>query len=308
MTNTTSIISGVYGTPDKELVSIPDNAKQCSPLIPQSADIAECPNASLDYFAIAAPAGTQERRFVLAHALRALKPSGEVCVIAGKKKGGQRLKADLELLGCTHIRIDSKKHQKIASCTPPTNLSQVQDVIEENGPQLNEELGLWSQPGVFSWNRPDPGSLLLMEHLPDLSGKGADLGCGLGLLSHHVLQSDNVQSLLLIDIDRRAIEMAHRNVADDRISFLWQDARQGPRDVTDLDFIIMNPPFHDAGEEDHGLGKAFMARASSMLRKGGVCWLVANRHLPYERAINEHFKSFTPKADSHGFKVIEAIK
>lgn len=308
MTQTTKILAGVYGAPDTELVSIPEGAKQCSPLIPESADIAESPDAALDAFVIAAPAGTQERRFVLAHALRALKPTGQIQVVAGKKKGGLRLKSDLELLGCSNIAIESKKHQKIASCTPPKDLSEIRTTIEENGPQLNEELALWSQPGIFSWNRPDPGSLLLMEHLPELVGRGADLGCGLGLLSHHVLQSEKVTQLTLIDIDRRAIEMAHRNVQDERIKFLWQDARVGPKDITDLDFIIMNPPFHDSGEEDHGLGQAFMARASAMLRKGGVCWLVANRHLPYERAINTHFKSFTPRADSHGFKVIEAIK
>ncbi len=305
---TSSPISGLYGTPDKDLVSVPNDARQCSPLIPESADITECPDGSLDYFVIAAPAGTQERRFVLAQALRALKSDGELTVVAGKKKGGQRLKSDLELLQCNNIRIESKKHQKIASCSPPTDMSAIHAAIEENGPKLNEELGLWSQPGIFSWNRPDPGSILLMEHLPELSGMGADLGCGLGLLSHHVLQSEAIKKLTLIDIDRRAIEMAYRNVSDDRIKFLWQDARIGPKDMTDLDFIIMNPPFHDAGEEDHGLGKAFMARAAAMLKKGGVCWMVANRHLPYERAIKAHFSSFTPKADSHGFKVIEAIK
>ncbi len=304
----TPLKSGLYGKPDRTLVSIPKDARQCSPLFPQSADIAECPDSSLDHFAVAAPAGTQERRFVLAHALRALTPEGQLFAVAGKKKGGQRLKADLELLGCSNIRVASKKHQKIASCSPPSDLSQIHAVIEENGPQLNEELNLWTQPGIFSWNRPDPGSILLMEHLPEFSGRGADLGCGLGLLSCEVLKSDSVSEMTLIDIDRRAIEMAHRNVSDDRITFLWENARHGPKDITELDFIVMNPPFHDAGEEDHGLGKAFMERAAAMLKKGGVCWMVANRHLPYERTINEVFSSFTPKADSHGFKVIEAIK
>jgi 16S rRNA (guanine1207-N2)-methyltransferase len=45
-----------------------------------------------------------------------------------------------------------------------------------------------------------------------------------------------------------------------------------------------------------------------MLRKGGVLWIVANRHLPYEAALNEAFKNVRPVADAGGFKVYEARK
>ena len=70
----------------------------------------------------------------------------------------------------------------------------------------------------------------------------------------------------------------------------------------------MNPPFHDAGHESKGLGIAFIARAAELLRPGGVCWLVANRHLPYEAALEEKFRSVAPVAEARGFKVIEAVK
>ena len=62
---------------------------------------------------------------------------------------------------------------------------------------LVEGLGLWSQPGVFSWNRIDPGSALLAQTLPALSGKGADFGCGVGYLAHTVLASPAVTHLTL---------------------------------------------------------------------------------------------------------------
>jgi 16S rRNA (guanine1207-N2)-methyltransferase len=45
-----------------------------------------------------------------------------------------------------------------------------------------------------------------------------------------------------------------------------------------------------------------------MLRKSGVLWIVANRHLPYEAVLNEHFKNVRPVADAGGFKVYEARK
>lgn len=45
-----------------------------------------------------------------------------------------------------------------------------------------------SRPGVFAWDRIDPASALLVEHLPTtLAGHGADLGAGFGYLSAEVL-------------------------------------------------------------------------------------------------------------------------
>ena len=46
-----------------------------------------------------------------------------------------------------------------------------------------------------------PGTALLLETLPPLSGRGADLGCGLGILARAVLASEAVTALTLLDID-----------------------------------------------------------------------------------------------------------
>ena len=92
---------------------------------------------------------------------------------------------------------------------------------------------------------------------------------------------------------------------DARARFHWSDVRAAP-DLSGLDFVVMNPPFHDGGAEDKALGQAFIRRGRDMLRKGGAMWLVANRHLPYEAVLNEQFSAVTPRADKAGFKVYEA--
>ena len=43
-----------------------------------------------------------------------------------------------------------------------------------------------------------------------------------------------------------------------------------------------------------------------MLRPGGVCWLVANRHLPYEATLTAVFKSVRLDHEADGFKIFEA--
>jgi 16S rRNA (guanine1207-N2)-methyltransferase len=110
---------------------------------------------------------------------------------------------------------------------------------------------------------------------------------------------------MLIDIDRRAIDAATRNVHDPRATLLWRDVREGSG-LNGLDFVVMNPPFHDAGAEDRALGEAFIRRAAEALRPGGVCWLVANRHLPYEAALKALFPALRMAAQGDRYKIFEA--
>ena len=157
---------------------------------------------------------------------------------------------------------------------------------------------------MFSWDRLDPGTALLIEHLPKLRGHGADFGCGIGLLAHAVLVSHEVTDIVLIDIDRRAIACAEHNVSDPRARFLWADLRSAA--ISDLDFVVMNAPFHDAGAEDKSLAQQFITRAAEALGKGGVCFMVANRHLPYEAILKPAFKRAHLMIEAGGYKIYEA--
>ena len=302
-----SVHAAVYGFPSLDMVDVPGGAVQVSPLVAGSSDLADFADASLDEVVAQAPAGVAERRYVLAQALRVLKTEGRLTALAPKDRGGMRMNKELAAFGCT-IGESAKRHQRICVTLKPASLTGVEAAIAEGVPRRLDGDGLWTQPGVFSWDRLDPGSALLLKSLPLLSGVGVDLGCGIGVLAHAVLASPKVTKLTLIDLDRRAVEATKRNVNDPRVEVVWADARRGAELATGLDFVVTNPPFHDAGSEDKGLGQAFITAAAAMLRKSGVLWIVANRHLPYEAALNEHFKTVRPVADAGGFKVYEARK
>lgn len=302
-----SVHAAVYGFPSLDVVDVPGGAVQVSPLVAGSSDLADFADASLDEVVVQAPAGVAERRYVLAQALRVLKTEGRLTALAPKDRGGMRMNKELAAFGCT-IGESAKRHQRICVTLKPASLTGVEAAIAEGVPRRLDGDGLWTQPGVFSWDRLDPGSALLLKSLPLLSGVGVDLGCGIGVLAHAVLASPKVTKLTLIDLDRRAVEATKRNVNDPRVEVVWADARRGAELATGLDFVVTNPPFHDAGSEDKGLGQAFITAAAAMLRKSGVLWIVANRHLPYEAALNEHFKTVRPVADAGGFKVYEARK
>ena len=297
--------TNLFGAPPPELAEIAPDARQFSPLYPDGEDLAAQPAGALDNLAMLAPPGAIERRRALALALRALAPGAPFIVMAPKDKGGGRLARELEELGCASVQ-SAKRHHRICSAPAAGDAAAIEAAIHAGAPRFSESLGLWTQPGVFSWDRIDPGSALLMRHMPDFSGRGADFGCGIGLIAHKILASVKVKSLLMVDIDRRAIELCARNVDDPRVAILWADVRA--LNVGPFDFIAMNPPFHEAGRETKELGRGFIASAAANLRPGGQCWLVANRHLPYEAALEQKFRSVAPIAAEGGYKVIEAIK
>ncbi len=301
--------SHVYGAPPIELVGDISGLTQLSPFAPGAQALDEALPQTLDGLVMLAPPGAIERRYVLAQALRTLKPGAPLLVLAPKDKGGSRLAQELTDFGCT-FEESARRHHRICLTQGSGEAAALATAIAEGAPRLDEAMGLWTQPGVFSWNRIDPGSALLIANMPPLAGRGADLGCGLGVLSHAALASPKVKSLLMIDLDRRAIDCAKRNVADDRVSFMWCDARKIPKTLQTnaLDFIVMNPPFHESGHENQGLGQSFIQSAAALLRTGGMLWLTANRHLPYEPILKPLFKRATLIKEAGGFKIYQAQK
>jgi 16S rRNA (guanine1207-N2)-methyltransferase len=296
---------GLHGEPPAELAERPRGAAQFSPLMPGAASLEDQPPGSLASMLMLAPPGTIERRHAMALALRALGTGAPLTVLAPKDKGGSRLRKELEGFGCA-VGEEARRHHRICTTTRPSAPVGLDEAIAAGAPRLVEPPGLWSQPGVFAWDRIDPGSALLIQHLPPLAGRGADLGCGIGVLARAVLAAPAVTELTLVDLDRRAVDCARRNVGDARARFLWADLRHPAASLAGLDFIVTNPPFHDGGAEDRALGQTFVRRAASLLRRGGRLLLVANRHLPYEAVLKASFRSVALRVEAGGYKVYEA--
>ncbi len=168
------------------------------------------------------------------------------------------------------------------------------------------EGGFTTLPGVFSADAVDAGSALLAAHLPPrLPTRIVDLGAGWGWLSKQILSREGVETLHLVEADHAALESARINVSDPRARFYWSDARDFKL-PDPVNGIIMNPPFHDGRAAEPQLGAAFIASAARLLTTAGRLWMVANRHLPYEAALKDHFARVSEIGGDARFKIIEA--
>ncbi|MEM6745680.1 MAG: methyltransferase, partial [Pseudomonadota bacterium] len=162
--------------------------------------------------------------------------------------------------------------------------------------------------GIFSWDGADPGSALLAEALPPLQGVVADLGAGWGFLSAAVLASAAVARIDLIEAEHAALTCARANLDDARAAFHWADARSPRLAEGGHDAVICNPPFHEARAAEPALGDAFIASAARLLKPSGALWLVANRHLPYARALDARFAQVEELAGDRRYRIVRAAR
>src|SRR5271154_1017235 len=102
----------VYGAPLAVLAAVSPTAVQLSPLVLGAEAIETLADTSLTRLVIQAPPGALERRYVLAHALRALAADGELVVLAPKTKGGARLAGELAAFGCK-LSETARRHHRI---------------------------------------------------------------------------------------------------------------------------------------------------------------------------------------------------
>ena len=265
------------------------------------------------------PRQREEARALLAKACAACAPGGIVVAAVANDEGAKSREADLKRLAGDLV-VQSKHHCRVFRTRPdaPFDAALVEQWKRLDAARTIESDGIRfrTRPGVFAWDRADAASKLLASHLPsDLEGHVADFGAGWGYLALQALaRCPRIASLDLYEADARALALADENLADapalERnvpVRCHWHDVTGGVGER--FDAIVCNPPFHALGRgERPDIGRAFIASAATALKPGGVLWLVANRHLPYEEALSEGFASLRIVAQQGGFKIVVATK
>ncbi len=161
--------------------------------------------------------------------------------------------------------------------------------------------------GVFSYGKVDRGSRLLAEKM-DLPEEGSvlDWGCAWGLVGIVAARTWPELSVVMVDINRRACDLARRNVRrnDVEAQVICGDALQVLAGRC-FDAVLCNPPI-SAGRQ---AVLAMADQAAEMLRAGGDLWMVAATKKgakSLRRELEARFATVARTAMRGGFRVYRA--
>lgn len=257
------------------------------------------------------PRQRAEAQFVMASAWEALEVGGLFVAAAANDAGGARLEKDLQDI--LPVLQNASKHKCRVVWTTKTDQVFPEAWLQRGLLHKHAGSNAWTQPGLFSWDRVDLATGILLSLLPTgLKGVVADLGCGTGIIANHVLiHNPDVKTLVCMDADARALEACRKNLEERHqgraAEYHWVDLSRVQK-FPAVDMVIMNPPFHAEKTLAIALGQSFIGNAGAMLKPGGALWLVANAHLPYEPILQKTFKSVEKIHEGRGFKIIKAVR
>ncbi|MGL4340681.1 MAG: class I SAM-dependent methyltransferase [Rhodoglobus sp.] len=172
------------------------------------------------------------------------------------------------------------------------------------------DVALTTANGVFSPERVDPGTRVLLSNAcdPPTDGNFLDLGCGWGPVALTLALTSPQSTVWAVDVNQRALSLVHENARKMSISNIRAVTPDDvPEDMT-FTTIWSNPPIRVGKIELHGMLKKWIPR----LESGADAWLVVQRNLGadslhrwLETSFSEEF-SVRRAATSKGYRVLQA--
>lgn len=149
----------------------------------------------------------------------------------------------------------------------------------------NKEFSMYSDNGVFSKDRFDYGTRVLLENIDihSLCGAVLDLGCGTGVVGLILGTLNKNISIDMVDINERAIKLARDNVNLNNLNnnIFISDVYSSVKDK--YDYIITNPPIR-AGKE---VVRSFLLGARDYLNDNGNLYFVMRKDHGVKSMIKE---------------------
>jgi 16S rRNA (guanine1207-N2)-methyltransferase len=239
----------------------------------------------------------QVKRDVYA-ASRILSPHGELRVTVPPKSGAKRITSDLQqVFGIIEVAKNAGGSLIICRQPVPKPFPEETAQLYYPDPISERTLNFSVRPGIFSSEKIDTGTALLLSNAPPVAGKTVlDVGCGYGVIG--ITAAARGAAVTLLDVDARVVKLAKMNLT---INHLVGDVRLKlqPYNFADssFDVVLSNPPTHAGSSTLRELFNE-MVRVS----RGDVV-IVIREHLNYEKWLVE-LGDVRRLATAHGFKVL----
>lgn len=141
----------------------------------------------------------------------------------------------------------------------------------------DREVLLETDTGIFSHDRIDPGTQILLKSIPQPPSVGnlLDLGCGYGPIAIHVALSSPASRVYAVDINERALEVTKRNAVATGATNVSRATPAAMDDDVAFDAIYCNPPIRVGKAVLHEMLERWLQR----LTPSGTAYLVVQKHL-----------------------------
>jgi len=265
-----------------------------------------------DLVIIAFPKSKAELNFTLAMIAHCVNDATKILLV-GEKKGGIQSAAKLtqHILSCCQ-KVDSARHCMLfVGLFQPEKLSDVfnlQDWFTKYHITVEGiTLTIASLPGVFSQQKLDVGTALLLANLPNnMTGKTLDFGCGAGVISCFIGKKFSDVTLSLLDVSALALTSAKESLALNGLSGHVFPSNS-LSDVNDkYQYVVSNPPFHQGIKTHYQASEDFLAGIKEKLNKQGNITIVANSFLRYHPIMQAHIGRTQIVTKDKGFTIYQA--
>lgn len=271
------------------------------------ADFKQPAAQTFEHIIVYLPKAKPRLKYILDYASNALSEDGEIWFVGENKGGIKSLPKQLKERFKSVNKITSGKHSAIVSAQHL--LASPEFVFDDYyNQQVNElDFNISALPGVFSQEKLDKGTALLLKYLPKkLKGRILDFGCGAGIIGSYISRNFEYDEIEMIDDDVFAVLSAQKNIEENKIPYTEAYLSNGLGEVEErYNWIVSNPPFHQGIKTEYSVTERFLAEAKEHLKLSGKLLIVANEFLSYEVILREHFKSVNEVVRENGFKVIQ---
>ena len=171
----------------------------------------------------------------------------------------------------------------------------------------DENLVFYSDNGVFSKDKLDFGSSLLLETYFANTKKEnlnvLDVGCGYGFLGVSIAKILGFK-VTMCDINKRALHLASKNLEENKVKAEVIESNVYENITDKYDVIITNPPIR-AGKN---IVYQILDEAQQHLNDDGELWFVIRKDQGAKSTLKQHENSYICEiiAKSKGFYIIKA--
>jgi len=267
-----------------------------------------------DLVIIAFPKSKAELNFTLAMIAPTLTSTTKVLIV-GEKKGGIQSVPKLTAALLTHChKVDAARHCILfagifngdycdsAFCIDDwyKNYTFIIDGVE---------LTIASLPGVFSQEKLDIGTKLLLKNLPKvMKGEVLDFGCGAGVISCFIAKRHPEVKLSLLDVSLLALTSAEKTLSINNIQANIFPSNSLSEVNKQYKYIVSNPPFHQGVNTNYQATETFLSGISKHIKKTGEITVVANSFLRYQSIMQAHIGNTKVIKKAQGFTIYHAHK